>query len=97
MCDDHPHGLHRLTPATTADWETFESELREVRRCGYASNFGESDEAVRGVGVPVFDRRGNGVAALAVAAPGQRLPPARVRVLADELRRSADSITRTLV
>jgi len=92
-----PHGLPGVTAQTMTDWDTFEAELREIRRCGYASNFAESDDSVHGVAVPVYDRRHRPVAALAVATPAHRLPPSRVRTVAEELRRGANSITQTLV
>jgi IclR family acetate operon transcriptional repressor len=70
------------------------TELRRVKRRGYATNFGESEPGISGVAV-VVPASDNGAAAyaLAVSAPSARLPQTRVRELVDELRKTAELLS----
>ncbi len=85
-----PRGLRQVTRATVADRDQLREELARVRRAGYATNFGESEQRVSGVGVCVVGPVGRPVAALAVAAPSERLSPddapAIARVVAREVQ-----------
>lgn len=92
-----PDGLPSLTSSTNTNWDRFEAEIDQIRRQGYATNTGESDEDVCGVAVPVLDRTRRLVAALAVATPRQRMTEERIAVLAKQLRHSADLLSRNLV
>ena len=48
--------------------------LADVRRDGYAVNYGETSGDEVGVAAPVFDHRGEVVATILVAAPRYRVP-----------------------
>lgn len=87
------HGrLTALTGQTLTSRRELEAHLEQVREQGYASNFGESEEEVRSVAVPVRDTRGNVRAALAISAPPSRLDQDAVPGVAEVLRRGADRI-----
>ena len=64
--------LERRTPQSLATRKELEAELEEIRKRGYAVNFGESEEDVAAVAAAV---RGNGRprVAIAVTAPLSRL------------------------
>jgi IclR family acetate operon transcriptional repressor len=72
------------------------TELRKVKRRGYATNFGESEPGISGVAVvvPPSDK-GEAAYALAVSAPSARLPQARVHELVAELRKTAELLSLT--
>lgn len=87
--------LPSLTSAK-GDWSELDRELAQVRLDGFAFSAGESDPAIHGLAVPVRDRTGVVVAALAMAAPFYRLQPQTARVRASILRDSAEEITKAL-
>lgn len=70
------HELESRTPSSISTWETLEAELEEVRRVGYATNFGEGESNICAVGAAVEDPIGYPLAALAVAVPSSRLETA---------------------
>jgi DNA-binding IclR family transcriptional regulator len=86
--------LTALTARTISDRADLASEVREVRRQGYGTVFGEREVDVNAIAAPVFDRSGELAAILGVQAPAARLEDPTV-VLA-ELRRSAAELTRAL-
>lgn len=85
-------GLPSLTSRSlTARAELF-AELEGVRRQGFATNVGESIEALSAVAVPIRDPAGAVVAALAVSAPSSRLEPRRIESLAEAAKRTAAAV-----
>jgi DNA-binding IclR family transcriptional regulator len=81
--------LQRVTDRSITDREVLLAALDKVRRVGYATNFGESEADVSGVGVVVPALDGVPKRALAVAAPMSRLPRRRVTDVAKALRETA--------
>jgi DNA-binding IclR family transcriptional regulator len=69
----YPSSLRQITSQTVADRPGLLAELERVRTVGYATNFGESESRVSGVAACVIGPAGRPVAALAVAAPSERL------------------------
>lgn len=78
--------LRRYSEHTLVDHERLRRELAEARRRGYAVNWGEWREDIRGVAVPVLSTSGVPVAAISVAMPAHRLPRSRVAALGELLR-----------
>ncbi|MCS5734555.1 IclR family transcriptional regulator [Herbiconiux daphne] len=87
-----PNGFSTLTGQTIGSWDELRSELRLVRARGYATNRGETLAGLRAVAVPVHDRAGAVVAALAVSVPEQRGSSTALEALVAPLRRTADRI-----
>lgn len=73
------------TPHTITDFETLEAELQQTRTRGYAENREEWRVGVCGLGAPVFDARGQAVAAVGMSVPAIRFGRAQARVLAEQL------------
>jgi DNA-binding IclR family transcriptional regulator len=82
--------LETLTPRSIRTRTELLAELKQVRRRGWATNFGESEPDVSGVAVAVGSRAGEVPYAIAVAAPRSRLAQSRVKAIVDELRKTAD-------
>jgi IclR family KDG regulon transcriptional repressor len=80
-------GLERRTASTIVDREKFFEHLRTVAVQGFAIDVGECEEGLCCAGAPVYDGRGELVAALSVSGPAYRLDEA------DLLRRVAPSVT----
>jgi DNA-binding IclR family transcriptional regulator len=92
-----PNGPVPVTTATITQFAALHAELAEVRRRGFATSFSESAEGLHGVAVLIVNRAREPIAALAVAAPGGRLPGSKVPELATLLRGAADDVRRALL
>jgi len=65
-------GLSRLTERTVTDATQLAAELQQVRERGYATSWGEEEQDVNAVAVPV-EKAGEGVvAAIGVVGPSYR-------------------------
>jgi DNA-binding IclR family transcriptional regulator len=81
--------LPGLTEYSITDRRVLLAELDKIRHVGYATNFGESEPDVSGVGVVVPAENGLAARALAVAAPKSRLSKRRTAEIARALQESA--------
>lgn len=77
--------LHAHTPNSITDFAELAAELRRTRERGYAENREEWRLGVCGLGVPLFDARGQAVAALGMSVPSIRFARHHARHLADLL------------
>jgi len=87
----YPRGLRRFTPQTKTFTQLLD-ELALVLMRGYAVNQEESVSGLSAVAVPLRDRSGTTIAAVAMSAPSERLPPRRVREIVIALRGCAAGI-----
>lgn len=88
--------LHRFTDRTITDRHVLVSELDRIRQTGYAVDNEEYVLGVACVAVPVRDRRGEVVAAVAVQGATARLPLMRQIEFVPRLARAADELASTL-
>ena len=77
--------LPAQTDRTITTREQLKAELQRVRRRGFASNAGESEDGVSSTGVAVLNANGRPVAAVSVAAPLSRMPASMARQVAEPL------------
>jgi len=70
--------------------------LRATRQAGYALNREETEKGVSALAAAVYDERGHGVAALAIAVPSVRFSPARTLELVGALRDETQRANQTL-
>lgn len=84
------------TPRSIVDPEAFDAELRRVRQQGYAVNRGEWRISVCGLAAPVFDARGEVVAALGISGPAERLTQKVLRSLEPAVRQAAQDLSMAL-
>lgn len=73
------------TPNTITDFDVLQAELQQARTRGYAENREEWRLGVCGLGAPVFDARGEAVAAVGMSVPSIRFGRAQARALAEQL------------
>ena len=92
----YPRGLRRVTERTHGRMAELRDELSVIRNQGYAVNDEESAPGVRAVAVPVRDRLGRPVAALAISAPADRLGRPAIPAAASALRDAATLIRNSL-
>ncbi len=75
--------LEAFTERTITRADDLRSELEGVRRDGWAVSVGEFEDGLHGVAAPIFDASEFCRAALSVAGPSYRMPPARLPELAE--------------
>jgi IclR family acetate operon transcriptional repressor len=89
--------LVQVTPRSISSRTQLLVELESTEARGYAVNFGELEDGIGSVGVPVRNRSGAVVAAIGVGAPVSRLSDERLGQLASAARRAADELGADLV
>lgn len=83
------HNVPRLSGMGALDGVYLRTEIAKARRQGYADTNSGLIEGMAGVGVPVFDARGDVVAALSIGTLSARVKGERLQVVVDLLRREA--------
>jgi DNA-binding IclR family transcriptional regulator len=99
LVQDHfgRNGVRRFTENTITDLNELVAHLASVRAQGYAIDNAEHEPEVRCVAAPVFDLRGEVVAAISVSGPVARLDPfGAQRPLIEATVQSAQAISRRL-
>ncbi len=84
------------TPHTLTDFDKLHVELERTRARGYAENREEWRLGVCGLGVPLFDARGDAVAAVGMSVPAMRFGRTQARSFAKQLVACANSASATL-
>lgn len=82
--------------ADEADIDAYIRRLADVAERGYATNYGESALDEVGVAAPVFDHRGDPVAAVLIPAPRFRISEDRLETLGEACRKTAKLVTSRL-
>jgi DNA-binding IclR family transcriptional regulator len=67
------HGFPRMTDASIVDRETLDEELERIRQRGFALDWGEHVQRLRGVGAAVLGPDGDVRGAVSVAGPERQL------------------------
>lgn len=84
-----PKVLEARTPHTITSIDRLFDDIRETRERGYAIDRTENRENVRGFAAPILDHNGDVVAAIAVAAPSERITDELEGRMIREVRRAA--------
>ncbi|MFB6555631.1 IclR family transcriptional regulator [Streptomyces sp. NPDC056405] len=87
---------YRDRPADRPDLARLRTELRRLRRNGFAVNRERSERGLVAVGVPVRDREGTALAGLSVSMPSVRYDPHQLQPLVTTLEASAHALERDL-
>lgn len=88
--------LKAHTPNSLTDLAALQAELRRARERGVAENREEWRLGVCGLGAPVFNARGEPVAAIGISVPSIRFARSQVRALSQHLLGAAADAARTL-
>jgi DNA-binding IclR family transcriptional regulator len=81
------------TVTTIVEREQLERELARIRDTRYAVDDEESEDGLRCVGAPIFDRDGQPWLALSLSGPASRFTPGAVVAMGEALRGAADEIS----
>ncbi len=84
------------TENTITSIDQFLNELEEIKKHGYSIDNSESENFIRGIGVPVFDWNQNVVAAISLGGVAAELPPSRVEGMAQLLIKASKKISKQL-
>ena len=84
------------TPNSLTDFDALYTELERTRMRGYAQNLEEWRRGVCGLGVPLFNARGDAVAAVGMSVPAIRFTPAGARAFSEQLIACARDASTTL-
>jgi DNA-binding IclR family transcriptional regulator len=88
--------LARYTPRTITNPMLLRRELDRTRQLGYTIAQEEYEAELSAVGAIIRDHRGDPAASITISGPSYRLPPQRLKTLADEIRLTADRISAQL-
>lgn len=88
--------FERKTRHTLRSAAAYRRELVAVSRTGYALDRGEESDSYRCAAAPVFNHRGEAVAALWISGPADRLPAARLAEQGTRVKRHAGELSRRL-
>ncbi len=88
--------LTRFTKNTFVNRAALLRHLQEIRARGYAKDLEEHEERIRCTAAPIFDYRGEVIAALSVTAPSFRFTLKRLDEIAPLVMRAASETTRKL-
>jgi len=98
--DERDEVIRGVADDLAADWQTPESELRElverIHRDGYTLIHNRVFQGVSALGQAIRDPAGRPVAAVSVATINQRMRPSRVRELNDYLLRAVHAAQTTI-
>ena len=83
----------RYTASTITDPGQLRSELQQIRRQGYAVDYGEQEDGVRCIAAPVFGADGEIFAAMSISGPSSRLEGQRSESLIPDLKRISKALT----
>ncbi len=85
-----------LTNKTITDAKILKEELKKIRNQGYAFSDGEWVEDAAGIAAPIFDLRGDILAALTVSGPSARFTKEKIEFHKDYLINATERISKDL-
>jgi len=91
------NNLRRYTDSTITTVELLEAEMESIRKNGYGFDRGEHEFEVRCVATPIFDLKGDVVAAISISGPAGRMEPLEEnREMIQKARQTAMNISALL-
>ncbi len=87
---------HKITETTIYSPEALRKNLQEIRVHGYALSWGEREEGILSIAVPIFNRRGDILFAFSLAGPATRFTEEVAMELIPEIQDICRGITRQL-
>ncbi len=89
-------GMEGKTKNTITDLDKFLDHLKKVRKQGYAVDDEEQEEDIRCIAGPIFNHRGDVVAAFSISAPITRMTEKRMEELAKLVVEYSNKMSRSL-
>ncbi|MCL4370769.1 MAG: IclR family transcriptional regulator [Chloroflexi bacterium] len=92
----HSYRLIPYASRTIVDTGILMAELEEVRRQGYATDYGEQEEGVSCIAAPVRDHTGRVLAVISISGPWIRITPERVPLLVPSVQEACARLSAAL-
>ncbi len=86
----------KLTEKTIVDYDAFLEELHKTKDRGYAIDDEENEIGVRCVGAPIFDRKGDVIAAISISGPSFRVTYDNLDFYTKRLKEAAGEISKNM-
>lgn len=86
--------LTALTEHSKTDPESLRRDFSQIRKLGYATNFGELDLHVHAVAAAVTNQEGRPIAALSISCPSSRLPMDKAHIFGAKVLAAAREVSR---
>jgi len=86
--------FHKFTDKTITNKEIMLVELERIRNRGYATDNMEHEYGVKGVGVPILDKKGYPFAGISISGPSLRFDENRIEYFANLLNKHKEIIER---
>lgn len=87
------YGMHKLTPNSLTRASDLNSDLKRVRKLGYAVDDEEFQLGLRCIAAPVYDNQGEAICAISVSGLAQRIGEERFEPLGKLISDTARSLT----
>ena len=84
------------TPNTLPDMEALKQQLRQIRDQGWAMDNQEYEKGHMCVGVPIYDYRGEIIAAVSASGTSEVITPSYLPVVIDEVKQTAKQISQCM-
>jgi DNA-binding IclR family transcriptional regulator len=88
--------FHRFTENTIGSLQEMQTELKRVRKNGFACDLEEHEAHIRCIAAPIWDSQGAVNASLSVTGPAVRMARARIRQIAPLIRGAGLCISKEL-
>jgi len=88
--------LDSYTDNTVTSLDELTKQLEIIRSQGYSVDFEEYELGVCAVAAPIFNRRGNVIAAIGSPSPTSRMTPERIAEIAESFKGAAKEISRRM-
>jgi DNA-binding IclR family transcriptional regulator len=89
-------GMKRLTPLTITRHDQLRRRLAEIRRTGLAINHGERRPDIAAVAAPIWNGRGECVAAISISGPVRRFQDDNLETLKRHVKKAGEEISTKL-
>ncbi|MCS1351923.1 IclR family transcriptional regulator [Mechercharimyces sp. CAU 1602] len=89
--------LQRIEWANEGEKELFLLQLKDIRKTGYATSVAEREAGASAIAVPICNRSGHIIAALAVSGPVSRLTVDRMKEISTEVTEAAKRMEKMAV
>lgn len=92
----HATGLPRHTEKTITSLSRLKEELTTIRQRGYAIDDQENEEGACCIGAPIFDRRGDVIAAISISGPARRFSTKEIEDMGTALLEATSQISQNI-
>ncbi|HPF85927.1 MAG TPA: IclR family transcriptional regulator C-terminal domain-containing protein, partial [Aminivibrio sp.] len=87
---------HPITATTLSTGDDLKKNLAEIRTLGYAMSWGEREEGILSIAVPIFNRKGEILFSFSLAGPASRFTEDTAKSLIPQIQRMCREISQQI-